>query len=152
MMSPESIGRGRRIAESMMDRATAEHQSGMVHAPARIAADGLPADSSSTGGPKAQNPAQALQDPNQWTIALQPTPDFEPAFIPNEAMPPLAGFVNALKAQHDREAAASLRTIADARLATAPDALAYARAEGIAEAARLLDSVARDLSDPEEDR
>jgi hypothetical protein len=51
---------------------------------------------------------------------------------------------SASPADHDRAAAASLRRIAEHRLNTAPDAIAYARAEGIAEAARLLDRVADD--------
>lgn len=52
-----------------------------------------------------------------------------------------------LRPVHYREAAQSLRKIAAGRISTAPDALAYARAQGLAEAADLLDSVTRDLED-----
>lgn len=60
---------------------------------------------------------------------LRAEPDYPPATIPNQAMPYLAGFINALKAAHYREAAASLRLL------------------GHDAAADRLDSTAKDLTD-----
>jgi len=54
---------------------------------------------------------------------------------------------DAARPVHLREAAASLYRLAARRKATAPDAVAYARAEGLDEAATLLDHTADDLTD-----
>lgn len=61
----------------------------------------------------------------------------------------IAAAHRALRPVHYREAAESLRGIAKARLATAPDAVATARALGLEDAADLLDSTARDMEDTE---
>jgi hypothetical protein len=71
--------------------------------------------------------------------------EFPPATIPHEAMPHLAGFVNALKPFHFREAAASIRAMADADEAAKPPIgceINYLR--GLRRAADLLDSTAKD--------
>ena len=52
---------------------------------------------------------------------------------------------NAVRPVHIHQAADSLRKIAEHRLATAPDAVAHARGLGIEDAAKILDSTARDL-------
>jgi hypothetical protein len=52
-----------------------------------------------------------------------------------------------LRPVHYREAADSLDKLAAARLAVAPDAIAYARAEGIRIAAEIVASTARDLTE-----
>jgi hypothetical protein len=71
-------------------------------------------------------------------------PDFPPATIPHEAMPHLAGFINALKASHLHEAAASLRAIAEHM----PDTSSAAELRpGIRYAATLLGHTATDLED-----
>lgn len=58
---------------------------------------------------------------------------------------------NAVRPVHIHQAADSLRAIAEHRLATAPDALAHARAEGINEAARLLERGLEDEGDTDGD-
>jgi hypothetical protein len=58
---------------------------------------------------------------------------------------------DAARPVHLREAAASLRAIAQARLATAPDPVAVARALGLEDAARRLESTARDHADTQEE-
>jgi uncharacterized protein (DUF433 family) len=90
-----------------------------------------------------------IRTEHQIEFASEPT--YPPALLPNEAMEPLAAFINALKSVHLREAAASLRAIAQARLATAPDPVAVARALGIEDAAHLIESTARDLTDTQEE-
>lgn len=59
----------------------------------------------------------------------------------------IAVAVEAARPVHYRAAADSLRAIAVHRLATASDALAHARAEGIKEAARLLERGLEDEGD-----
>jgi len=54
---------------------------------------------------------------------------------------------DAARPDHIREAAASLYRLAARRRATAPDAVAYARAEGLDQAADLLNRTADDLTD-----
>jgi uncharacterized protein (DUF433 family) len=71
-------------------------------------------------------------------------PPFPPATIPNEAMPHLVGFINALKPAHLREAAASLRAIADHMPDTAS---ARELRPGIEYAATLLAHTADDEGD-----
>lgn len=84
-----------------------------------------------TGGTELHISAEAFQDSTQWTIPadeihslaahgvirskhsvrFEPEPDYPPALIPTESLPSLARFINALKAQHYLDAAASLRNL-----------------------------------------
>jgi hypothetical protein len=116
----------RRALLANFDAELAEHAKPvpkMPHAPVVVDAPGLAASErpeTRTGVPETATAGQAVElVPGVWISSTSP-------------------------ADHDRAAAASLRRIAKHRLNTAPDAIAYARAEGIAEAARLLDRVADD--------
>jgi hypothetical protein len=74
-------------------------------------------------------------------LSFAPEPTYPPATIPHETMPHLAAFINALKTAHYREAAASLRVIADHM----PDTASAAELRpGIEYAATLLGHTADD--------
>jgi hypothetical protein len=80
---------------------------------------------------------------------LQFEPSYPPTTIPHEAMPYLAGFVNALKPLHLNDAATSLEAIATAergRLHTG-EGMSLETIQGIEYAADLLRSTARDEED-----
>jgi uncharacterized protein (DUF433 family) len=93
-------------------------------------------------------PAQLTIPADMIGIQLQPSPDFEPALIPNEAMPSLARFINALKARHYLDAAASIRKLADAdENAEPPIGGEVNYLLGMRRAAERLESYVRDLDE-----
>jgi hypothetical protein len=89
---------------------------------------------------RAEDPASDLFMPKGSDNLIRFEPDFPPASIPNEAIPHLAGFINALKPAHYREAAASLRAIADHMPGRSPEFV-----RGVRYAANLMAHTADDL-------
>ncbi len=94
-----------------------------------------------------------LGTPAEWIMrnhdapVIHTEPAYPPATIPNEALPYIAGFINALKAFHYREAAASLRVIVERRTSDQASPDLQLHLDGIRYAAERLDSTAKDLED-----
>ena len=170
-----SIERGRLIAESMMDHATAayrarlaEERSDAPRPPAEVhpGATGTPDPTTDRGTGEAgpETSAQAgesvafsaefdLGTPAEWIMrnhdapVIHTEPAYPPATIPNEALPYIAGFINAIKAFHYREAAASLRVIVERRTSDQASPDLQLHLDGIRYAAERLDSTAKELED-----
>jgi hypothetical protein len=161
---PGSIERGRAIAESMMDHATAEYRQRLAEegsgTPAAPAVEPVEPQSPSVGGTgsrtgvlKAQRGAEAADVEHGRQIAMTAMDLAEARYRHEHGQPhrhehcetcAREAVADAAKPGHLREAAASLRTIADHM----PDTSSAAELRpGIEYAATLLGHTADDLTD-----
>jgi len=167
-VTPESIERGREIAESMMDRATAEYHSTLDAGAPREAAQPLSSAPGTvqestdrgTGEPKAQDSRQAIDDLNskhwlKWNTIARTITGCQCGFRADVDSD--CGFGDSVVAHllevgaadsrpgHYREAANSLRGYAAGR--HVGDTYDSGFTDGITAAADRVDSYARDLDE-----